>query len=210
MTPVLVLHGYPPSVYTRTARLVLLEKDAPHRLVAIDPFANEAAVHPFGRVPVLDHDGFRVFETVAIARYLDAVLAGPALIPCEARGAARMTQVVSIADSYAYWPLVRQVFAHGVWRPKNGEPADPETVSQGLLAAGPVLDVLEAVASEGLVLGRSDPTLADLHLAPMVAAFAQHPAGRDALGVRPGLAAWLQRTIARDSWTASAPSTWPA
>lgn len=188
---------------------MLLEKRAPHRVVAIDPFEGEVVLHPFGRVPVLDHDGFRIFETVAIARYLDAVFATPALVPCETKAAARMAQVVSIADSYAYWPLVRQVYTHGVWRPENGDTADPEAVSQGLLAAGEVLDVLEAVADEGLVLGPANLTLADLHLVPMVDAFAQHPGGRDAVEARPGLATWWQRTIARDSWAASDPSTWP-
>jgi glutathione S-transferase len=29
------------------------------------------AHHPFGKVPVLDHDGFRIIETGAIAPYLD-------------------------------------------------------------------------------------------------------------------------------------------
>ncbi len=40
--------------------------------------AEHLARHPFGRVPVLEHDGFMLYETQAILRYLDRVLPQPA------------------------------------------------------------------------------------------------------------------------------------
>ena len=38
-------------------------------------------LHPFGRMPAFEHDGFRLFETAAISRYVDEAFAGPALQP---------------------------------------------------------------------------------------------------------------------------------
>ena len=74
------LHGYSYSVYLRIARMTMLEKGVAWRHVEIDPFADEIpadylALNPFGRVPTLDHDGFILYETTAITRYLDAFTA---------------------------------------------------------------------------------------------------------------------------------------
>ena len=68
--------------------------------------------HPFGKVPVVDVDGFRVIETPAITRYLDAVLPGPSLVPHDPKDIARMDMVVSILDSYGYAALIGGVVAY--------------------------------------------------------------------------------------------------
>ncbi len=34
------------------------------------------ARHPFGRIPAIEHDGFALYETQAILRYVDAVVSG--------------------------------------------------------------------------------------------------------------------------------------
>lgn len=115
-----------------------------------------------------------------------------------------MAQVMGIVDAYGYWPLVRQVYSHAVFQPAQGEPGDPREVAAGMAAAVRVLGALEAIAAEGLVL--SGPvTLADLHLAPMVAAFVQAGEGAAALSSRPALAAWWAGMRARDSMRATDP-----
>lgn len=78
-------------------------------------------LHPFGRVPVLIHDGFVLYETRAICAYLDARFAGPALTPRDAAAIGRMKQVIGTVDAYGYLPMVRQVFAHRVFRPVFGD-----------------------------------------------------------------------------------------
>ena len=45
--------------------------------------------HPFGRIPAFEHDGFRLYETGAIARYVDEAFEGPALQPKDPRAATR-------------------------------------------------------------------------------------------------------------------------
>ena len=102
----LVLHGYRYSVYVRIARLALAEKGVTYDRVDVNPFAPEVpasylALHPFGRVPTLAHDGFTLYETSAITRYIDRAFAGPALQPGDPRALARMDPVIGIADAYA-------------------------------------------------------------------------------------------------------------
>jgi glutathione S-transferase len=59
-----VLYGPAYSTYTRTARLALEEKGVAYDLREVDTLAGEGqraehlARHPWGKVPILEHDGF--------------------------------------------------------------------------------------------------------------------------------------------------------
>ena len=130
--------------------------------------ASYLAAHPFRRVPALVHGAFTVYETSAITRYVDEGFEGPKLQRTEPKERVRCNQIMSIVDSYAYWPLVRQVFSYRVFRPRMGQPADENEVQQGLDAAARVLGALERIAGQGQYLCGDDLSLADIHLAPMI------------------------------------------
>lgn len=202
------LIGYRYSVYLRIARLVLDEKGVAFRHVEVDPFGAippwYLALHPFGRVPVLRHGDFVIHETAAIGRYVDAAFDGPALVPTDARAAGRMQQVIGIVDSYGYRPMVRQVFAHGVFRPAAGEAGDRAEVMAGLEAGRLVLGALEGLA-EGRWIAGDVLSLADLHLGPMMAYFVAAPEGAAMLAGYPRLSAWWARMGARTAMIASDP-----
>src|SRR5260370_23979964 len=61
--------------------------------------------HPFGKVPVLDHGGMRILETLAITRYLNDVLPGRALVPASPQDRAPIGMIVGIIGSYRYRAL---------------------------------------------------------------------------------------------------------
>ncbi|OWU86100.1 hypothetical protein ATO6_04370 [Oceanicola sp. 22II-s10i] len=198
----LTLHGFRYSVYVRAARIALHERGLDYALIEVNPFsgANDPPnPHPMNRIPVLNHDGFRLFETLAILDYI-ASFPGPALIPDDPKRRARMWQVQGIVNSYAYWPLVRQVYVAGAWDRAVGRTVDQAELDAGLTAAGPVLAMLEDIATEGLAL--SGPvTLADIQLAPMIAAFATAPEGAGMLARHPVLSRWWQAMAERPSVT---------
>ena len=86
--PDFTLWGFDASTYVRTVKMVLAEKgftqfdQVPLNVLAGEPRTPEHLErHPFGKVPVLDHDGMRILETSAIARYLNDVLPGRSLVP---------------------------------------------------------------------------------------------------------------------------------
>jgi len=68
MTQVIV-HGFQRSTYVNMVRLVLTHKNVPfafNDLESVMGTPAHLALHPFNRVPILEHDGFRVYETIAI------------------------------------------------------------------------------------------------------------------------------------------------
>ena len=77
-TMVLKLYGMALATCTKRVRVVLEELGVPYELVVVDMLKDEhkAATHlvhqPFGQVPYIDDDGFVLFESRAIGRYLVA------------------------------------------------------------------------------------------------------------------------------------------
>lgn len=197
----LTLHGYQYSVYTRVVAVALAEKALLFEYIEVDPFSAPSAcyheLHPFGRVPVLDHAGFELYETTAITHYLDERFPAPSLQPSDIEHRSRMRQIISIIDNYAYWPLVRLVYARSVFGPAQGDAVDEAAISAGLERAWPVIAVLDAMAADHLRAER--PTLADIHLAPMIAAFAASREGAALLDRFPHLSRWWQRIAERHS-----------
>ena len=200
MSASLTLTGYEYSVYTRSARMALAAKGVAHAYVEIDPFDPYQAgplrrLHPFGRVPVLDHAGFRLWETQAILDYVDAQFDGPTLTPEAPEARARMRQVMGIVDSYLYWPLVRQAFSNAVFHPLEEETCDQVELDKGMAAAPDILDALEAIASEGLVMEPGVLSLTDCHLWPMLDYFRMIPQGAGMIDERPALARWANDMV---------------
>ena len=206
----LTLHGYRPSVYTRVARLALAEKGVAYDQADVNPFAPDPpadylALHPFNRVPTLVHDGFVLYETGAITRYVDRAFAGPALQPADPRAVARLDQIIGIVDAYAYWPLVRQVYVHAVALPRRGQTGDQKEVQSGLAAAAKVLAALVALAGEQVFLVGPTLSLADLHLVSMMAYFVEAPEGATMLARHPKLQKWFTTLSTRPSFVATDP-----
>lgn len=115
----IILWGFDPSTYVRTVKMLLAEKDVTQfKQVPVNVLKGEPGKpehlerHPFGKVPVLDHDGIRIIETTAITRYLNDVLPGKSLIPADLKGRARMDMIVALIDSYGYGALIGGVAAY--------------------------------------------------------------------------------------------------
>jgi glutathione S-transferase len=127
--------------------------------------AEHMARHPFGKMPLLDHDGVRILETSAITRYLNDVLPGKSLVPATPRDRARMDMVISLIDSYGYGALVGGVAAYHLFPDFVGGKND------AMHAAG-LDNGKKAIALAMRTRGASpfiagDLSLADLHLAPI-------------------------------------------
>src|SRR5580693_6107258 len=95
-----IVHGIDGSPFVNSARLALEEKGVDYQFAEMPcgTGAHKAPEHlarnPFGRIPVLEHDGFLLYETQAIMRYIDRAFAGPPLQPADIRLAARMDQIM--------------------------------------------------------------------------------------------------------------------
>jgi glutathione S-transferase len=204
------LYGAPYSVYVRACRMALAEKGVPYDLIPVDVFApgGPPAEHltrqPFGKIPAFAHDGFALYETSAITRYVDEAFDGPPLQPAEPRTRARMTQAIGIADNHVYSDLVWGLYVPRSEAARAGRPLDEAKLAALRPKAETCLAALEALA-DGLWLAGPALTLADLHLAPMVALFVRTPEGHDLMPRHARLAAWWAAVSARESFAATAP-----
>lgn len=204
MTPP-ILFGARYSVYTRIPRLALEEKGVPYRLEEIDIFAPSgspaayAERQPFGRIPAFEHEGFRLYESGAISRYIDEAFPGPALQPTDAKGRARVNQIISICDSYAYRTLVWDIFVERVSVPTQGKPSDEACIAAALPRAATCLRELDSFLASQPWLAGPSLSLADLHAQPMFALFRLAPEGAELLAKHAALSRWWEAMASRPS-----------
>jgi glutathione S-transferase len=207
-----VLYGPAYSTYTRTARLALEEKGVAYDLREVDTLAGEGqtaehlARHPWGKVPVLEHDGFSLYETAAIARYVDEAFPGPALMPSDAKRRARVAQVCSVLDHYGWSPMVITIFVQRVVVPMRGGKPDQGAIDDAMPRAERALAAVEGLMDGEEFLIGGAVSLADLHLVPVLDYFARTEDGRAALGHHPRLSAWWSRMEQRPTVTRTRPS----
>jgi glutathione S-transferase len=201
-----IVFGAPYSVYVRAVRLALEEKGVAYELVPVDIFAVDGSPsehltrHPFGKIPAFEHSGFCLYEAGAITRYIDEAFAGPPLQPADPRNRARMNQIISILDSYAYRTLVWDIYVERVSRPATGSAPDEARVAAALPKAAVCLSALTELMGEEPWLAAPTVSLADFHASPMFALFRLAPEGERLLSHHARLAGWWDRVSARPSF----------
>jgi glutathione S-transferase len=205
-----VVYSIPGSPFGRAVLAALEEKNAAWRFAPVVPgtlrSTEHLARHPFGRIPVLDHDGFRLYETQAILRYLDRVLPQPALTPADAKRAARMDQVMNVNDWYLFQDVGNVIIFHRVVGPRLlGTTPDEAAIAAAMPKAHAVFDELARLLGEDAYFGGDTMTLADLMIAPALEFFTLTPEWPELGAPHANLAAWLARMQARPSLQAT---TW--
>ena len=204
------VHSIPGSPFGRSVLLTLHEKGAAYRLAPAKPGTlrspQHLALHPFGRVPVLDHGDFSLYETQAILRYLDRVLPTPRLAPTDPRRAARMDQVMNVNDWYLFQGVANVIIFHRVIGPRvMGTAPDESAIAAAMPKARAVFDELARLLDDQPYFVGEAITLADLLIAPGVEFFEGIPEW-SVLGVpHANLVAWLKRMQQRPSMKAT---TW--
>ena len=204
------VYTIPGSPFARAVLATLEEKGARYRLAPLAPGANQShqhlARHPFGRVPAFEHDGFVIYETQAILRYLDRVLPQPALTPADPKRAARMDQVMNINDWYLFQGVGNVIIFHRVIGPQLlGLKPDEAAIEAAMPKARTVFAELARLLGEQSFFAGEAISLADLLVAPAVAFFTATPEWAELGTPHPNLVAWLARMEARPSMQAT---TW--
>jgi glutathione S-transferase len=160
-------------------------------------------LNPNGRVPVLDDDGFLLFESRAIMQYLAEKTPGQTIYPQDPRGRADVNR-------WLFWCAVHFSPAIGVLVFENlvkgltgrGAP-DPTEVKRGEGLIAEFLPVLDAQLAGKTWVAQDRLTIADLSLAtPLgLAARARVPSFADYTNVH----AWLARVEELDAWKKTVP-----
>ena len=204
----IVLYGFDGSTYVRTVRMLLAEKGAQYEQVPVHVLKGEPrqpehlARHPFGKVPVLDYDGFRIIETSAIAPYLDEVLPGPSFTPDNAKDRARMRMTMGIIDSYGYGALVAVAGYHLFPDFIGGR--NEEGRRNGIANSRLVLQELMKLRGKDPFIAGVRPSIGDLYLAPLCFYVELTPDAGEVFAVD-GFEAWWKQIQAMPSYQNTAP-----
>jgi glutathione S-transferase len=203
------IYGSTNSNYTRSVRMALDEKGVAYDWIELfRPDIKSPANlqrHPFGKMPSLEHGAFVLYETQAILRYIDESFAGEPLQPVDALPRARMNQLLSIADNYAWPNMVQAIFFQRIMAPRFGLAVDESAVAAALPQAHLCLTEFERLMADGPFLVGDQVTLADLMVAPIIACFSRTREGVAAIKSHPGLAPWWERMSARSSMLRTTP-----
>ncbi len=197
------LHGNRFSTCTRKVLCVLNEKNANWEWVDVDMGKGEhkapahMAFQPFGKVPALEKDDFRMTESRAMCRYLDEVLPGTKLTPTTPEGRAMMEQWISIETSEFTnnaMPLISQY----VFAPMRGQTPDQAKIDELTPKLEVALDVMNK-ALERREWFAGTYSLADISFATYFQYLAGTPAWKS-VEARKNVVAWWTRMSARPAW----------
>ncbi|KAJ7058465.1 glutathione S-transferase [Mycena amicta] len=182
--------------------LVLAEKQIPFQNIPVDMFKREQkspehrARHPFGEIPVIDDDGFVLYEMRAICRYLVEKYPqkGPKLLPGPSLQERALFEQAASVEFANFYPIGRILQQEIVIKLRTLLPAD-QTVESMLAQLGERLDVYENILSKQDYLAGNEITLVDLfHLATLtrVDIMKSHS--------RPNVARWWNAVTSRPAW----------
>lgn len=148
------------SPQSRSVRVVWLAEELglPYRVHALPMFSDAMktpeylAIHPLGKVPAIDDDGFILWETTAILAYLIGRYSDGALLPPrETRAGALALQWMDFGEN-PLTVIMGEVAAHAGPMPEKWRV--PALVTRGLAVAPSYVAVVErALAGRDYILG---------------------------------------------------------
>ncbi len=196
------LHGWAFSPYLRAARIALAEKGVDYAHIPLAPgdmgTPDVRAISPFGKIPVLVHDGVRLIETPAILRYVDEMFPGPSLQPEGAAARARADMLMLAAMHHVYPTGVMGVFFGDVYVRENGGTPDPVAIDAAAEAVRPGLGFLAGEIGGRFLFGDRFTT-ADALIGSFLMTMAMSGTGRRTLAAYPALEAYTDGVAARPS-----------
>ncbi len=195
------LYGHPGSTCTRTVLFSLEENAIPYELTLVDIMKGEhkslghIARQPFGQLPAIDDDGFKMYESRAMARYIDEK-SGFKLTPKDAQQRAKMEQWISVETS-DFSPAAMTFVYDGVFK-RAQTPEALKAAGDKLEAAVAVIDKSLAESGKPFLVG-DQFTIADITFAPYIDYTMMTPA-KDIYAKYPQFTAWWGRVSSRPTW----------
>jgi glutathione S-transferase len=196
--------GAAQSAYVRTTRIAFEEKGVPYTLTPAAPKSPEVyALHPFGKIPVMRHGSFVLFESKAIATYIDRKFHGPPLVPAVAEYAAQAEQWISAINTSVF-PTAAIYMQANVF-PKGPDGRRDETVvARNLPSVRRYIEILDRAVESGQLAGTTF-TLADMYLMPLLAYLRIFPESGEMIAAAGNLSRYYATHSVRRSFMMTTP-----
>ncbi|KAI0757859.1 glutathione transferase [Irpex lacteus] len=207
---VLKLYGNFRATCTQRVLVTLKERNVPYELINIDLMKGEQKTsaymekQPFGQIPYIDDDGFILFESVAICKYIATKYrsSGTPLVPdpndFEAYGRFEQACLIEAAEFYPFAStLARQHFG----KLFRGVEPDAKVVAENVEKLAAKLDGYEAILKKQKYLAGDSITVADLaHLPNGTVIGASGIKLLDDVERWPNVARWWKDISSRPTW----------
>jgi glutathione S-transferase len=185
---VLKLYGHPMSYTTQVVMLVLAETKTPYEfeLVDLQTGAHKTpeylAKNPLGQIPCMvrppehrstdphramqDDDGFVLFESIAIARYVALKAASPFVPTGDLHKVALHEQALAVEET-TFGPNMYQILRHRIYLPLMGGGGDEAIAAVHVEKLASKLPAYETLLSRNRFLAGDAMMLADLAHVPL-------------------------------------------
>jgi glutathione S-transferase len=193
------LYGHPVSTCTRKVLTTMAENGTAHEFELVDLMKGEhkqpahMARQPFGQVPSIDDDGFTLFESRAICRYLNEKANGK-VVPSEPKAKAVMEQWISVETSN-FTPHAMKFIYHHIFKSEQS----PATLAAAEAALTNTLSIMDAHLAKHPHFAGEQFSLADISFMPYVDYVLMTPA-KDLITKWPNVSAWWSKVSDRSSW----------
>ncbi|KAI5123006.1 hypothetical protein M0805_007628 [Coniferiporia weirii] len=204
----LKIHGTILSTCTQAVVTAFKEIGVSYEILPVDFASSEhksadylANKQPFGQIPVLvEEDGFQLYESRAIARYVIAKYApGSELVPTgDLKKLGRFEQAASI-ESSNFYPYAMGLALEKVFKPMKGVKGNDERAAEHAKTLEEKLKVYEVILGKQKYLAGDEFTLADLLHLPYGEVIT-NGAGFTGLSATPNVARWWADISSRPSW----------
>ncbi|KAF7320626.1 Glutathione S-transferase [Mycena chlorophos] len=198
--------------------LILKETKIPYQVILVDmsPAVREQktekymeTLHPFGQIPALDDDGFILYESRAIARYILTKYAShaggdvPRLIPSSSdlRATARFEQAMSV-QAMDWHFFAGKLYLGTLYKEYSGLSRDDSALPKLLLDFEQVLDAYERILKKTKYLAGDEISVADFFHLQMSGVLTEDNLKVDVMhsANRPNVARWWDELVTRPSW----------
>jgi glutathione S-transferase len=190
--------------------MVCEEKGIEYTLTETAIFAPELfKVHPLGKMPALRHGDVCLFESKAIATYLDRAFEGPEMFPFEPIPASLTEQWVSFVNTAVDRTFIRTYLYEYLAARRDKRPPDRNVIDQVLPDLHRQITILDAAVKPTGFLVADRFTFADINLMPILHRLAQAPEGKDALARAGHLSKYYEQHAQRNSFRRTRPPEGP-
>ena len=197
--------GFPRSNFVRSVRMVAHEKSVTYDYLPEMPQSDVVkSLHPMGQIPAMRHDGFVLFESMAIARYIDDIFDGPSLIPANPQAAATVVQWSSFAQTTVDRLILRQYVVQYMFNKDKDGNVIRDEIDKALKGFPKIFRILNEAVSAGY-FGGSEFSMADCFLMPIINAAQNFPEGKEALNSSGHLKKYFDQLSQRPSFSETAP-----
>ncbi|KAI0092255.1 glutathione transferase [Irpex rosettiformis] len=206
----LKVYGVLQATFTQRVLVVLKEKNVSYEFITVDWAGKTHKApsyllnHPFGQFPYIDDDGFILYESIAIMKYIALKYRdqGAPLLPDpgDLKATALMEQACSVEASN-FNPFTTPIVIEKYGKPIRGVEPDEEVVKECVLGLDSKLDGYELILAKQRYLAGDSITIADLAHLPTGTIISR-------VGVtlledftkRPNVTRWWREIYTRPSW----------